>query len=254
MFIATCWKIFQDPNNAQILRRSAAAYLASFLARANFLDKETVKGQVIHLSDWVHRYLDYQDGSNTNADFQKHAPFYSLCQTLFYVFIYHYKYLLESNQNIAFVKSLNFMRIVTSKLNPLKYCLSTIVNLFARITRIYEIVFCYSIIERNNRNTLRELSFEDQKVVNNELEMYFPFDPYVLPESSRFIKPSYLEWTDSEMKVDSDSDSDNDSNDTLSDEDDEDDEMKPASFDMMCVSPGFQLGHHHISQEHHYFH
>ena len=251
MFISRCWKTFQDPNNAQLLRRSSAAYLASFLARANFLEKNIVKEQIKALSEWVHRYLDFQDGSNTSADFHKHAPFYSLCQTLFYVFIYHHKYLLESNENVTFVKSLNFMRMITSKLNPLKFCLNTIVNLFARITRMHEVVFCYSIIERNNRHALTELSFGDHKNYHNELEMFFPFDPYVLPESSSLIKPLYLEWNDTEINMDSDTDSDDDSDDIVSEEDEQ---LKCASFDMMCVSPGLQLTSHHRFLEQQNFH
>jgi hypothetical protein len=71
------------------------------------------------------------------------------------------------------------------------------------IFRNYQLVFCYSIIETNNRYSLPE-SFATNNSHNgnsavlpsNILYSYFPFDPYVLKRSSIFIRPIYNDYRD----------------------------------------------------------
>lgn len=244
-FIGVCWSILENPNKASITRRAASSYLSSFIARANFVHKPVIKTQIFNLARWIHRYLDIQNSTNIIADFNKHGPFYGVCQTLLYIFIYHHKIFLQSHADIDFIKSLNFARIITSKLNPLKFCLNTIVSMFARVTRIYEIVFCYSVIERNNRSMLSEFTLTNGGV-HKHLEIFFPFDPYMLPNSLKFIKPVYLEWTGTIDESDSDDDSADEGN--LNDESVEQRWLTHASvsIDMKCVSPGFSLLHHEM--------
>lgn len=117
--------------------------------------------------------------------------------------------------------------------------------MFARVTRIYEIVFCYSVIERNNRSMLSEFTLTNGGV-HKHLEIFFPFDPYMLPNSLKFIKPVYLEWTGTIDESDSDDDSADEGN--LNDESVEQRWLTHASvsIDMKCVSPGFSLLHHEM--------
>ena len=207
------------------------------------------------MSTWLHRYLKFQDGSNIQADYHKHGAFYSLCQTFFYTFVYHHQTFVESPKGLLFLKTLDFPRVVLSKLNPLRFCLKSVVDMLARITRMYELVFCYSTIEKNNRHQL--FSLQDSQ--NNKLqsmEHFFPFDPYTLQKSVRYIKPIYHEWKGMNMAEDSTSFDDDK---VLENDMDEIDDMfqsldthielnklstsrKSAhSFDMMCVSPGFTM-------------
>lgn len=50
--------------------------------------------------------------------------------------------------------------------------------------RVYQVVFCYNIIERNNRHMLpvvRNSAGGDSVTTNtNPLDSFFPFDPYLL--------------------------------------------------------------------------
>jgi len=250
-FIEACWRILQDPNYASVLRQASSCYLSSFLARAKYVEKDVVIDQVRRLSEWTHRYIDLQDENSIRADRNKHGPFYSACQALFYIILYHYKSLLETPDGITFMKSVNLVRIVTSRLNPLKFCLESVVNLFARVTRMYQIVFCYSIIERNNR-----LSFQTNTAGSEELskadehdKSFFPFDPYMLPKSNKWVLPSYIKWNLSVLEEEEESDDDDDDND-ISDEaintsdvdfNDLTNKSMANSFDMMCISPGFQF-------------
>ncbi|XP_010794983.1 RNA polymerase I-specific transcription initiation factor RRN3-like [Notothenia coriiceps] len=85
-----------------------------------------------------------------------------------------------------------------SQLNPLKVCLPAVSSMFAAITRKYQVVFCYTIIERNNRHVLpvvRSSAGGDSVGTNtNPLDSFFPFDPYLLHRSSQLIEPLYQVW------------------------------------------------------------
>jgi len=253
------------------VRQASVSYLASFLARANYLEKELIAQQLKLMSEWLHRYMKHLDGRNIQQDYRKHASFYSCCQAMLYVFVYHYQSYVDTStsKGTAFIKSLDFSRIVLSKLNPLRFCLSTVVSVFARITRMYEIVFCYSTIEKNNRRTLTMNKGRDESVIQSHLEEFFPFDPYMLPKSGTFIKALYSKWSGAHIEDDveeeegddddENSASVNDDVDIMEDGMEEIDELfesmgqqlslkkysssrKSAhSFDMMCVSPGFSL-------------
>ncbi len=101
-------------------------------------------------------------------------------------------------------------------------------------SRNYQIVFCYSIIETNNRYSLPEsftLNDYSPIIPSNILYSYFPFDPYVLKRSSIFIRPIYNDYRDEN--------DDSDDNNDVREIDDSDDVLTsmmmsttPSSFDM----------------------
>ncbi|KAJ1982308.1 DNA independent RNA polymerase I transcription factor [Dimargaris verticillata] len=124
-------------------------------------------------------------------------------------------------------------RIITSSLNPLRVCSSVVVKQFASMSQQLGFTYCYSII-RTNRvmdqiqgSTLAETessvatptalgaldsaktalqrrahtaaTYADivrtqSRMLQRELETFFPFDPYQLPQSAAFIQPIYQEW------------------------------------------------------------
>ncbi|XP_064405741.1 RNA polymerase I-specific transcription initiation factor RRN3-like isoform X2 [Halichondria panicea] len=133
-----------------------------------------------------------------------HGPFFSLCQAVFYVFVFRHKALLDSPDGLKFSRQLNFERVISSRLNPLKVCLPTVVEVFASITNHHEIVFCYSILEQNKRLILStpvvipEVKVQQQEQANL-LDCYFPFDPYCLKRSSLYVQSLYQEWE--EMQI-----------------------------------------------------
>ena len=53
---------------------------------------------------------------------------------------------------LPFLRSLNYERMVTSQLNPLRFCLPAVVQNFANVARHYQLAYCYTVIERNNRS------------------------------------------------------------------------------------------------------
>jgi RNA polymerase I-specific transcription initiation factor RRN3 len=73
---------------------------------------------------------------------------------------------------------------------------------FARVAHATDFIYCYPILEANKRSPDGESSQRTparQTFVppqaNTELNTFFPFDPYKLPKSSRYIDGVYREWS-----------------------------------------------------------
>ncbi|KAM9393723.1 RNA polymerase I-specific transcription initiation factor RRN3 [Pholidichthys leucotaenia] len=200
-FLDHLWKLLQNPSQPAVLRQAAAGYLGSFLARAKFLPVATVRACVDLLISWIHNYIDSQDSSGKQVccDISLHGPFYSTCQAVFYTLIFRHRAMLAASmrKGLEYLQSLNLERVVMCQLNPLKVCLPSVTNMFAAITKKYQVVFCYTIIEKNKRNMLPVLhsSAGDFVAANtNPLDSFFPFDPYLLKRSGQLIEPLYQTW------------------------------------------------------------
>ncbi|XP_022064427.1 RNA polymerase I-specific transcription initiation factor RRN3 [Acanthochromis polyacanthus] len=201
-FLDHLWKILQNPSQPAVIRQAAAGYLGSFLARAKFIPVITVRACLDLLLSLIHRYIDSQDSSGRQVccDISLHGPFYTACQAVFYTLIFRHRAILEANmkKGLEYLQSLNLERVVMSQLNPLKVCLPSVTSMFAAITRKYQVVFCYSVIERNNRIALpvvRSSAGGDSVTTNtNPLDSFFPFDPYLLKRSGKLIEPLYQVW------------------------------------------------------------
>lgn len=200
-FLDHLWKLLQGPNQPSVLRQSAAGYMGSFMARAKFLPVSTVKACLDLLVPWLHLYIDSQDsGSKAFCDINLHGPFYTACQAVFYTLIFKHNAILEGNmkKGLAYLQGLNLERIVMCQLNPLRVCLPAVTNMFAAITRKYQLVFCYTIIERNNRHLLpvvrSSVGGSSVATNTNPLDSFFPFDPYLLKSSGKLIEPIYQVW------------------------------------------------------------
>ncbi|XP_013872545.1 RNA polymerase I-specific transcription initiation factor RRN3 [Austrofundulus limnaeus] len=201
-FLDHLWKILQNPSQPAVLRQAAAGYVGSFLARAKFVPVSTARACLDLLLSWIHRYIDSQDSSGRQVccDISLHGPFYTACQAVFYTVIFRHRAILEANmkKGLEYLQSLNLERVVLSQLNPLKVCLPSVTSMFAAITRKYQVVFCYSVIEKNNKQVLpvvRSSAGGDGVSTNtNPLDSFFPFDPYLLKRSGQLIEPLYQVW------------------------------------------------------------
>lgn len=105
-------------------------------------------------------------------------------------------------------------------------CSPAVVDMFAKIANHLQFVFCYTIIEQNKR---KGRGREDDM-----LDSYFPFDPFLLKKSKRWIDECYVEWKpvpglEDEEEEDSDSNADEDEDETEADELDSGDEGSETS-------------------------
>lgn len=139
---------------------------------------------------------------------------------------------------------------VFCKLNPLKVCCPAVVTEFARIANHLGILFVYHLLETNKRVQLSQFAHsanrssvysqpERETALNarrdNEsyqlLDGFFPFDPYHLPISKRWISGDYREWKGVPGLDDEDEGRDSQSDDEEEGSDIDDDDDKETETD-----------------------
>jgi len=263
-----------------VTRTAASSYISSFVSRATFVDKESTRNVVSVLCDFLTSRMDALDhalrvGSELTGTHC--GMFYAVCQAVFLIFCFRWRDLLEDRvEDVDELAEYHpggpakkwlprlyvVERAVSSLLNPLKYCASNVVMQFARVAHATDFIYCYPILEANRRSADGDLSQRTttrQTFVppqaNTELNTFFPFDPYKLPKSSRYIDGVYREW--SAVAIDDGDDGDEDGDE---DEDDDTDSARigvsiartappgsladilGASFEVMSISPARPQG------------
>ncbi|KAI5780709.1 RNA polymerase I-specific transcription initiation factor RRN3 [Peziza echinospora] len=257
-----------DNNKSQVLRQAAAAYVASFVARARMMDKTNVRAAVSYLCSFLDTFIARREGDCTGPDIGRFGSFYAVFQAVMYIFCYRWRDLRvdeddeDGNGDCAPEKGgrwipglLVVQRAVVSRFNPLKVCSDTVVEQFARVAQFLNLAYCFAIIEANNRSQLggRNAASNgadhhqhtsshpaDRARLHTErtaLETYFPFDPYLLRKSKRWVRGLYNQWERIPgMEEESEDESDDDEDDSGSDDDsgsgsDEEDDSGSGSDD-----------------------
>ncbi|KAK6330250.1 hypothetical protein TWF730_004745 [Orbilia blumenaviensis] len=223
-----------DPRKPQVSRQAAAAYTASFIARAKLLERDAVRTAVDILCKWLEKYLKDREVECTSPNVRKFGGFYAVFQAVMYIFCFRWRDLRgktplpvgedETIEDIVrspqswLPRLLVIDRLLTSRFNPLKVCSQTVVNQFSEVARHLGVFYCPWIIERNKRGILFSSNVSGAELPEaTQLETYFPFDPFKLSCSKAWVEPMYQEWVPVPgMKKDGDEDEDGD------DEDDED--------------------------------
>ncbi|KAL6052436.1 DNA independent RNA polymerase I transcription factor [Balamuthia mandrillaris] len=183
-----------DPSNHTLTRQTCAAYVGGFLARASFLSADVMQQTLNVLATWCQNYLD--SCTRNIPDAELHALFYSVCQAIFYAVCFkHSAFLLTEDAKQHFA-SLQLEDIIESSLNPFKFCTISVVREFARVTSHYSALSaqcdCTALIERNQRLVLPTKTVFGGL---NQMEAFFPFDPYLLRQSSVFVQDIYQTWS-----------------------------------------------------------
>lgn len=249
-FASACIQLVFSKSQPAITRQSAAAYLASFVARGAHIPGEVVRDVFdLLLTHLNNLRIDYEP-SCRGPDLRRYGPFYSTAQALLYIFCFRWRDLttaaiegdsaeqvedLEPSQITFPPNAKEFLhKAIYSRLNPLKICSPAIVTEFARITHHFQFLYVYPLLETNKR--LRVTAFRSISTLTNpnynqveretragdhlgyQLDAYFPFDPYHLPRSQRWLEGDYVEWRgvpgldaddDSDSGADDDGDDDN---------------------------------------------
>ncbi|XP_070855389.1 RNA polymerase I-specific transcription initiation factor RRN3-like isoform X2 [Drosophila suzukii] len=191
-FLDLLWKKVQNPNISVIIRHAAVGYMASFLSRARFLPLRMVIFYLKELSKWAHNYIDDSGEYNQTCSLKAHLVFYSICQAVFYLIAFRARDLTASSKDLLFLQSLQLSRLAMCHLNPLRYCLAPVATAFAGVTRTYQLAYCHTVLERNARRKLATVYGHDKCMPEETLESFFPFDPYLLKLSNKYIKNNYM--------------------------------------------------------------
>ncbi|KAL4780828.1 RNA polymerase I-specific transcription initiation factor RRN3 [Aspergillus varians] len=258
-FAATCVQLIFNKAQPAILRQSAAAYLASFVARGAHISSEVIRDVFDLLSTHLNSLrLDYEP-SCRGPDLRRFGPFYSTAQALLYIFCFRWRDLTTAAmdgdtpeqiddlepEDIIFPPSVRDVlhKAILSKLNPLKVCSPAIVSQFARMSQHLNFIYVFTILETNKR--LRMSTYRNIAVLADprfsqveretraghdlgyQLDAYFPFDPYQLPRSRRWLEGDYVNWRG--IPGLDDQDDEDDSDEVESDGDDDGDDLSDLS-------------------------
>ena len=221
-FAGTCVQLAFQKSRPSLLRQASAAYLASFVARGAMV-KPSVVREVFEL---IGTHLDHIRIENEltcrGPDLQRYGTFYAMTQALLYIFCFRWRDLISSTtllddeddptaflgQDLTWTPGIKetFSRTIYSSLNPLKVCSPLIVSEFAKIAHHLRFMYVYPLLETNKRIRLSQFSanlsngaLRDTGNAGNseswhQLDAYFPFDPYQLPISKRWIEKDYVQW------------------------------------------------------------
>ncbi|KAK9817200.1 hypothetical protein WJX72_010975 [[Myrmecia] bisecta] len=262
-----------DVRQAPITRSACAAYLASFLARARYVPEATVVRALEHLANWCLRYCQDQDrrlaaslaslsvsGAETVmggilAPGVQHQVFYAACQALLYILCYHLEPLLlvrpppgavqdsaahaeqplthrkgSEAQAIRALFAQVMPQLLLHRLAPLAVCVPSVVKEFTEQVTALRLMDCSQLLPPGAGG--RDKGERQQR----PLEMFFPFDPFLLKRSERFLdtKSTYVRWQKGHARSVAQAGMDSDDSDSSSDDDestavDEDLEDKDSS-------------------------
>jgi len=188
---------------------------------------------------WLNQFLVTRERECRGPDLGKYGGFYAVVQAVMYIFCFRWRQLKqgshspESDEEIdeaeiramKWIPELRIMeRVITSRFNPLKVCSQDVVEQFAEIARHLDFMYCFSIIDANNRTVIDRYRMD-------QLDAYFPFDPYKLSKSKRWIEDVYVAWKPIKGMEESGYESDEGSSDDDSEDEVVDEEMSEVESD-----------------------
>ena len=129
-------KSLLEEDQPAVTRAAAASYIASFVSRAQFVDRESTRRVVSCLCNFLRSRLDIFDAVNTagapSPSMAHHSIFYAVAQAVFLIFCFRWRDLLEENDDVdeftpahgptkKWMPELEVLqRVIQSDLNPLK--------------------------------------------------------------------------------------------------------------------------------------
>lgn len=250
-------------------RVKALQFISSFIARAKKMTKSQILFVCTYLVTWLNRYVAEREVEieGMAGTMERFEHFYATFQALCYIFCFRHDVFKLKPQSVDTKKTelsveeqlklklkgsiknsvdseweceldRFYQRMILSKFNPLKYCNENVILMFANIAQKTNLVYCYTVIEKNNKdnilgiinssnmgsiteNNLSGSSSLDKNssvsgapnatlsVTNTtslqkkqfiDLQSYFPFDPLFLPTYKEFMKDYYIEWSEVEFE------------------------------------------------------
>jgi RNA polymerase I-specific transcription initiation factor RRN3 len=276
-FAGCCSHLAFNQRLPQILRIAAAAYLASFIARGAKVSGAVVRDVFDLLCHHLEALRASQESMCKAPDLRRYGTYYAIAQALLYTFCFRWRDLIITEDGIppsdeeVLYREGDFTwhghiqdilrRNIFSKLNPLKICAPTIVTQFARMAHHLRFLYVFPLIETNKRIRLsrslgtgymdgvgaRETALTMKKGEGSFLlDAYFPFDPYVLPRSKRWLERDYVEWKPvpgTLAPVEEEDDEDDESEEEEEEEDDDDNESEESDSEIQNEEVG------HVEQD-----
>ncbi|CAE6522773.1 unnamed protein product [Rhizoctonia solani] len=241
VFLGVLMDRLMDTTLPDMARVGAASYVASFISRAKHIDTPSTRAVVGVLCDYLRDTVDkVEELEAGNPNFtpivSQYALFYAIAQAIFLIYCFRWRELGEDPDELLVEGEdapklwmpdlLVVQRAIMSALNPLKICATNVVQQFARVSNSTGFVYCFTILESNRRSDLaateappsqygtrlkidpKHARLSRDPALDADLNAFFPFDPYKLPMSLKYIDGVYREWSSVALEEDSDSDED----------------------------------------------
>uniref|UniRef100_A0A3B6TJT1 RNA polymerase I-specific transcription initiation factor RRN3 n=1 Tax=Triticum aestivum TaxID=4565 RepID=A0A3B6TJT1_WHEAT len=167
---------------------------------------EKKEDPISRLVDWCVDYCDHQSKREATP-IPNHQLFYATCQAVMYVLCFRLRSIMDYPNLKSDLFHMPFGFLFRHRLEPLKVCLPSIVNEFLRQAKDAGLVAAFvdpaaeDAIESDLSRTFGGI---------NRLDMFFPFDPYLLKESDRYIRPNFEFWSMVKTTYSDDTDDDDD--------------------------------------------
>lgn len=199
------WTLIDDKHGEQprTTRMACAGYIGSLLARANYISIDQVKVSLQVLCKWCGSYVR-ANPTVTVLDVEVHGVFYATCQAVLYLMCYRFD---ELAADQPFLTDLQLdIALLDPGLNPLQVTQSHIHDEFIKLCRRYEWSLGDALADLVAQNSGKILPSRNSSGISNELDKhcFFPFDPYLLAESARYIESLWTEWRGDEDDDDED--------------------------------------------------
>ncbi|KAJ3672983.1 hypothetical protein LUZ60_006357 [Juncus effusus] len=175
-------------------RMSAISYLGSYLARAKFISPSDVTSILDRIVKWCFEYCRLQNVQDRFFNPKNHCIFYSACQAVMYILCFRMRALIDAPNLKSVLINMPLGSIFCHALDPLKVCLPSIVEEFLRQAKEASLFNASvpTIYENALLGSELSLAFGGP----NRLDLFFPFDPYLLKEFDRFIRPNFEFWSE----------------------------------------------------------
>ena len=179
-------------NQAKIIRNNSISYLSSFLARAKFLSSEHLNKSVDFLIEFLENYDLVEENLTENKKIKvlksakinrepENSHFLLILQGLLYVTCYHNS-LCEKKPLVDKIISI---LIKAQGFEGFKTISHEILQEFSKKTG------------SQFSEQIKQLDVVLKEMDNNpKIELFFPFDPYLLKNSEGFIREIYRFWND----------------------------------------------------------
>ncbi|KAG8689327.1 hypothetical protein FRC11_003127 [Ceratobasidium sp. 423] len=241
VFLGVLMDRLMDTTLPDMARVGAASYVASFISRAKHIDTPSARAVVGVLCDYLRDTVDkVEEFEARNPSFtptvSQYALFYAIAQAIFLIYCFRWRELGEDPDELLVEGDdapklwmpdlLVVQRAIMCPLNPLKICATNVVQQFARVSNSTGFVYCFTILESNRRSDLaaaeapppqhgtrlkidpKHARLSRDPALDADLNAFFPFDPYKLPMSHKYIDDVYREWSSVALEEDSDTDED----------------------------------------------
>ena len=241
-------RLFLDESAAHLRRQSAILYLASYLARANFISTQSISDMMMELLAWGEAYVVQRDKdefarsssqrdldvvevdefgrlqSAQESNISRHETFFSCVQAVCYVLCFYGVEMATLQKNLATARR-RWERVITCKLQPLRYCLQSVRVEFLRLAQHVGLLgpnawalLSHDLLppdltppptlisipgQSNNSNNQRpkRISSNNHRSQGikmgagyNPLDSFFPYDPCLLRMLHQPIEASYRTW------------------------------------------------------------